>query len=227
MNIISKTGASALLALSLAGCTFPIANGADQLPQMNNRFPIKVEPQVASMVVPVGMDGALQARDVDRVRAFAEIWKARGYGQLSISAEGASAGDASLREVRALLAAANIPDASVRVSAQGSGQADKATSVVLTYMTDKAVAESCDANWSENIGEEPRNLPWRDFACASQQNLAALLEDPRDLIEPREQDPADAMRRGTVLDKYRKGEPTAAQTDSSQEGGTVSDVAKE
>jgi pilus assembly protein CpaD len=94
-------------------------------------------------------------------------------------------------------------------------------------MTDVAVAASCEGNWTQDIGEEPRNLPYQNYACSTQQNLAAILEDPRDLVQPRQQDPSDAMRRGVVLDKYRKGEPTATQTNSSNESGEVSNVAKE
>jgi pilus assembly protein CpaD len=227
MKIMSKIGAIVLLASSVAGCTFPLANGADQLPQVNNRFPIRVEPQVASIVVPIGADGSLQARDIDRVRAFAELWKARGYGTLGVSSEGPGASEPALREIRGILSTAHVSEDAIRFNSLQSGVAGRPATVSLTFMTDMAVAESCDDNWTENMGEEPRNLALRDFACAHQQNLAALIEDPRDLLQPRQQDPSDAMRRGTVLDKYRKGEPTAAQTESSQEGGEVSNVAKE
>jgi len=216
-----------VLATSVTGCTLPLANSEDQLNQVNNRFPIKVEPQVASIVVPVGADGSLQARDGDRIRAFADAWKLRGHGLLGVSSEGPVAPEVALRDVRAILAAANVSETSMRVSADRVNDAGRGSSVSLTFMTDMAVAESCEGNWSENVGEEPRNLPYLNFACASQQNLAAILEDPRDLIQPRQQDPSDAMRRGIVLDKYRKGEPTATQTDTSKESGDVSNVAKE
>ena len=179
MKIMSKIGAIVLLASSVAGCTFPLANGADQLPQVNNRFPIRVEPQVASIVVPVGADGSLQARDSERVKAFAEIWKARGYGTLGVSSEGAGASELALREIRGILSASHVGEESIRYNSLQSGDSGRPTTVSLTFMTDMAVAESCDGNWSENLAEEPRNMAPRDFACAHQQNLAALIEDPR------------------------------------------------
>lgn len=227
MRITSRTCVLVLLATSVAGCTLPLANSEDQLDQVSNRFPIKVEPQVASIVVPVGADGVLQARDGDRIRAFADVWKLRGYGLLGVSSEGPVAPEVALRDVRAILVAANVSESAMRVSGDRTNDAGRGAHVSLTFMTDTAVAESCEGNWSEDFGEEPRNLPYRDFACASQQNLAAILEDPRDLMQPREQDPSDAMRRGVVLDKYRKGEPTATQTDAAKESGEVSNVAKE
>lgn len=227
MRITSRICVLLLLATPVAGCTLPLANSEDQLPLVENRFPIRVEPQVATIVVPVGADGSLQARDGDRVRVFADAWKLRGYGLLGVSSEGPVAPEVALRDVRAILAAANVGENSMRVSGDRAGDAGRGASVSLTFMTDTAVAESCAGNWSEDMGEEPRNLPYPNFACSSQQNLAAILEDPRDLIQPRQQDPSDAMRRGVVLDKYRKGEPTATQTDTSKESGEVSNVAKE
>jgi pilus assembly protein CpaD len=227
MRIMSRICGLVLLATSVAGCTLPLANSEDQLDQVGNRFPIRVEPQVATLVVPVGADGSLQARDGDRVRAFADFWKQRGYGLLGVSSEGPVAPEVALRDVRTILTAANVTESSMRVSSAPANDAGRGVSVSLTFMTDVAVAASCEGNWTQDIGEEPRNLPYQNYACSTQQNLAAILEDPRDLVQPRQQDPSDAMRRGVVLDKYRKGEPTATQTNSSNESGEVSNVAKE
>ena len=227
MKIIPRIGFVFLASALLAGCTMPLANGIDQLPEVNNRFPIRVEPRVASLVVAVPTSGELQIADVERVKAFADTWKSRGYGSIGVSAEGSPAADRAAYAVRDILAGAQVGPDALRFSARRDGAGSGPSSVVLSFMTDSAVAESCDGLWDENIGEAPRNMPWPDFACASQRNLAALIEDPRDLLRPRHEDPADAMRRGIVLDKYRKGEPTASQKDQSQEGGLVSDVAKE
>jgi pilus assembly protein CpaD len=227
MKIAAKIGVSVLLASWVAGCTVPLGNDRDQLPLVADRFPVRVEPQIVSLVIPVHAEHPVAERDVARVRAFADAWKQRGYGSLGVAAEGSLAAERVTREVREILAAEGVDAAIVRAGTGAEGRSPEAPSVVLSYMTDIAVAESCDDTWTENIADAPRNLPWQSFACASQRNLAALLEDPRDLLRPRDEDPSDAMRRGVVLEKYRKGEPTAAQTNQSQEGGAVSDVAKQ
>ena len=64
------------------------------------------------------------------------------------------------------------------------------------------------------------NRNYFDFGCATQQNLAAMVDNPLDLLYPRGLTPADAARRATVLDKYRKGEPFTADL-SRETGGTV------
>lgn len=167
MRITSRICVLVLLATSVAGCTLPIANSEDQLDQVGNRFPIRVEPQVATLVVPVGADGSLQTRDGDRVRAFADVWKQRGYGLLGVSSEGPVAPEVALRDVRNILTAANVTESSMRVSSAPANDAGRGASVSLTFMTDMAVAASCEGNWTQDIGEEPRNLPYQNYACAT------------------------------------------------------------
>jgi translation elongation factor EF-Ts len=92
-------------------------------------------------------------------------------------------------------------------------------------IADAAVAAECGKDWSENLSFAPRNLSWPEFGCSSQHNLAAIVEDPRDLERPRTLDKPDALRRSDMLQKYRKGEPTFTKRTSNEDSGTVSDVA--
>jgi pilus assembly protein CpaD len=47
-------------------------------------------------------------------------------------------------------------------------------------------------------------------------NIAALVEDPADLLRPRDEDPRDGARRTTVMDAYRAGEQTHAERTSDE-----------
>jgi len=78
-------------------------------------------------------------------------------------------------------------------------------------------------DWSENLGWSPRNTPWPEFGCTTQHNFAAVVANPRDLLEPRSSDPADNARRSQVLDNHRKGITTAAQK-TNDDSGTVSNI---
>ncbi len=53
------------------------------------------------------------------------------------------------------------------------------------------------------------NQPYWNLGCAIQRNLAAQVADPADLMQPRGETPAYAMRRTTVVEKYRQGQATA------------------
>ena len=52
-----------------------------------------------------------------------------------------------------------------------------------------------------------------------------MVENPADLVQPRGDTPAYAARRSTVLEKYRKGEPTNTRYEE-KDKGKISDVGK-
>jgi pilus assembly protein CpaD len=52
--------------------------------------------------------------------------------------------------------------------------------------------------------------PW-NFGCATQRNLAAMVDNPADLVQPRGETPASEMRRTTVGAAYQQGKPTGTQ----------------
>jgi pilus assembly protein CpaD len=101
--------------------------------------------------------------------------------------------------------------------------------VELGFMTYKAHVEGCASpDWSTNWGDTADNQPPPHFGCATQNNIAAMVADPRDLIEPRVMDASDATRRNTVMGHYEKGEITQADKHTVdkpvEQSGTASSV---
>jgi pilus assembly protein CpaD len=69
------------------------------------------------------------------------------------------------------------------------------------------VPHAC-GQWGEDLGTSINsvyNKPHFNHACATQHNLAAMIKNPNDLIEPRREGDSDARRRQTVITKYREG----------------------
>ena len=71
--------------------------------------------------------------------------------------------------------------------------------------------------WPADLGPtyEPQhyeNKPYWNLGCASQRNLAAMVANPADLVQPRGED-SDAYkaRRSVVLESYRKGDATGTR----------------
>lgn len=219
-----------LMAAAAAGCTKPpLTNGPEQAFDVERAYPITVEPQVATLVVKVddGLQSLGRGEDA-RVKAFVENWKARGQGMLNAATpDGANqaATAAALNELKKLLASNGVDKTSVQYTSYKPAGDDALAPITLSFVTYAASAPDCGTDWSENLGFTPRNQPWPDFGCSSQHNLAAILADPRDLIEPRTSDPADAMRRSSVLEKYRAGEGTETIIgEQQQNAGQVSNV---
>jgi pilus assembly protein CpaD len=226
---IMRLLALGVVAVGAAGCATPLVNGGGQSLSPQERFPITVEPQVVTMAVSVD-DGMqrLAPGESDRVRAFAERWKARGQGMINAAAPVGSsnraAAKAGLDEVKRILRAAGVQTAAVNVSSYRADN-DPRAPITLSFVTLAATAAECGVDWSENLGWTPRNMPWPDFGCTSQHNFAAMVADPRDLIEPRTSDPADAARRSQVLDNHRKGIVTQSQRNA-DDTGIVSTVSR-
>jgi pilus assembly protein CpaD len=83
----------------------------------------------------------------------------------------------------------------------------------LSFPRMKAVAGPC-GTWPADLGPsiyDPgynENRHYHNFGCATQRNLAAMVENPSDLEQPRSETPAYQPRRDIAFDRYRKGTPT-------------------
>ena len=76
-----------------------------------------------------------------------------------------------------------------------------------------ATAGPCGV-WPDDLGpnianpDYNENKQYYNFGCATQRNLAVMVANPSDLVQPRAETPAYTMRRTEGFDQYRKGEPT-------------------
>jgi pilus assembly protein CpaD len=100
----------------------------------------------------------------------------------------------------------------------------------LSYPKITAVAGPCGL-WPEDIGPSINdrgyfdNKPYYNFGCAYQRNMAAMIDNPSDLVQPRPETPAYTARRTEGFEKYRKGESTAT-TYPEAEKAKLSDTGK-
>lgn len=212
-----------------AGCTqAPHTNGPIHAVNVERDYPISVEPQVVTLVVKVdeGLQGLARGEE-HRIKAFVEAWETGGQGMLNAatpSGANPAASAGALNELKKVLAHSGVEKGSVQYTSYKPAN-DGDAPITLSFVGYEAVAAECGSDWSENLGFTPRNLPWPEFGCSTQHNFAAIVADPRDLIEPRTTDPADALRRGTVFEKYRAGQPTRTSDESDADSGQVSTVA--
>jgi pilus assembly protein CpaD len=216
MNHTFRLFALGLIGFSAAACTNPATNGPQHAMPIDQVYPITVEPQVATLVVRVdeGLQSIARGEEA-RVQVFAERWKTRGQGMLNVAAPtggpNQAAAAAAAEELRHILAESGIDGASMQFSSYRAADGDARAPITLSFVTYAAHAAECGVDWSSNLSYSPRNLPWPEFGCSTQHNFAAIVSDPRDLIEPAPSEAIDANRRATVFEKYRKGELTGAK----------------
>jgi len=231
MTSFIRLFALGFIGVAAAGCTDPAVNGPEHLYNVEREFPIVVEPQVATLVVHVDEGRQALARgEQERVRAFAERWKMRGQGLLNAATPTGSpnraAAMAALGEIKDILRASGVDKGAVQFTSYRAAEGDENAPITLTFVTYAANAADCGGDWSKNLAFTPRNQPWPEFGCSTQRNVAAIVGDPRDLIEPRTVDPADALRRSVVQEKYQAGQPTRTADKSKEDSGEVSTVGK-
>jgi pilus assembly protein CpaD len=152
----------------------------------------------------------------------------RGHGPLTIATPVGSPNAANAarvaREAEKIAKEAGLVDEDIVSQGYNVSAGEASAPVILSFTRFIASASPC-GDWSKNAGRSVLNRSMPDFGCATQNNLAAMVEDPHDLIEPRPMGASDAERRAVVFDKYRKGEPTATPR-TEEEKANVSEVAQ-
>ena len=192
------------------------------------RHPIVVQRAAEMVTLPVGIRGGrLVAADRTLIADFVRGYRSEGDGPLLVLAPSGSANETAaaytVREVRAVLADLGLAGR-VAVRSYAVDDPDAAPPVKIAYERLKAIAGQCGF-WPEDLSGDAENRDYWNFGCATQRNLAAQIDNPRDLIAPRRQTPRDSMRRATVFEKYRKGEDSSTQSNDSDKGN-ISEVAK-
>lgn len=215
--------AAALAALGLTACHTsveqqPFGFTADKFK------PRVVQVDESYEFAPAPYDSGLNPGDRAGVAQKMAIYARTGRGTMVVSYPRNSANEkaaaASLDDMRAMAASYGVSANAIQAAPyEASGQNRAPVSIRFARL--EAVIPKCGTNWA-SITETANNEAHPNFGCATNANLAAMVADPADLIEPGTMGPVDQARRQTVLETYRKGEATAAER-SDSESGTFSD----
>lgn len=184
------------------------------------RHPIVVTQAETAIDIPVSSsETKLTLSSRGRVEEFATRFRSDKVDSIRVLVPYGSANERSAemvsRDVVRVLQKHRIDRSRILIAPYSAVGDTGPTPVRLAYSTLVAQTGPC-GRWPEDLGETGENKNYYNFGCASQQNLAAQIADPRDLLGPRGMDPSDAQRRTTVIDKYRNGETTAAEAMESE-----------
>jgi len=182
------------------------------------RHPIAIQEADRSVVIFVGhARGGLSASQRADIMGLAQTWVREGTGAIvadvPVDTPNSRAAANSFREVRALLAAGGVPSRGITLRHYHPDDPRTLATIRLSYPRIAAVAGPCGL-WPEDLGPSTlnnsynENKPYYNFGCANQRNLAAMIDNPSDLVQPRPETPAYTARRTAAFEKYRKGEST-------------------
>jgi pilus assembly protein CpaD len=232
-NLVRALSATAI-ALALSGCYTPATTTGSIPNDYRKRHPIALKEGERTVEIFIGKSrGGLTPPQRADVLAFAHAWKRESTGGVIIDVPMGTGNDVAAagvtHEIGAILTAAGVPPQSVNVRTYSPASAGKLATVKLNYSKIVAEAGPCGL-WPHDLGPaaDPayvENRPFWNLGCSTQRNLAAMVENPADLVQPRGDAPAYAPRRTTVVDKYRKGEDSST-TYKRPDDGKLSDVGK-
>jgi pilus assembly protein CpaD len=216
---------AAALASILAAGSCSVTNDGSMISEDGvANHPIAVEPSYRELKVYFagGAEG-VSADDAVKFDEFLADYRAHGNGSLGISVPGGAPSRAAITFFAERAAATGISRDKILVSTHDVANGD--LRVDISYIAYNASTQAC-GDWSENLAFSGDNLTPKNFGCSIQHNIAAMVADPRDLLQPRRFDPADANRAGTVITNYELGKSTPAEKTQDQ-SGAVSDVNKQ
>jgi pilus assembly protein CpaD len=219
---LSLLSALAGLSAALGACTNTTGEVVTTAGVPNDyrlRHPIAIQEANRSVVIFVGhARGGLSASQRADVMGLAQTWLREGTGSIvadvPVDTPNAQAAATTFRDVQALLAAGGVPSRGITLRHYHPDDPRTFATIRLSYPRIAAVAGPCGL-WPEDLGPSImdnnyyENKSYYNFGCATQRNMAAMVDNPSDLVQPRPETPAYTMRRTEGFEKYRKGVPTA------------------
>jgi pilus assembly protein CpaD len=183
------------------------------------RHPIAIQEANQSIDVFVGNSrGGLSASQRSDVMGLAQTWLREGTGAINADVPtgtpNARAAADTFREIRAMLGAAGVPPRGIIVRNYRPDDPRQLATIRLNYAKITAVAGPCGV-WPDDLGPSINNpgylenKPYYNFGCAYQRNMAAMIDNPSDLVQPRSETPPYTARRVNAYEKYKKGNTTA------------------
>jgi pilus assembly protein CpaD len=172
-------------------------------PEVRHPIGFVSRPESLDVEVPAGADGLSPNQHVDVTR-FLYRYKREATGRLVIvvptGVRDRAAIARSLQGIQANVADAGI-DYRVRRGRTHDARADGPASIRLAYQRPVAVPPQCD-QWTEDVGRNEARIPYPNWGCATQRNLALMVDNARDLNQPQAEDPRSGERRSVTWSGY-------------------------
>src|ERR1700723_587714 len=230
-------GALVGLAVVLGACTHTdgVAVTASVPDDYRLRHPIAIQEADRSVVIFIGhARGGLSGPQRADVMGLAQLWRQEGTGAITadmpVGTPTPRAAADSIHEIPALLAAAGVPPPGLVVRNYHPDDPRQMATIRLNYPKISAVAGPCGL-WPEDLGPSIKdkgyieNKPYYNFGCAYQRNMAAMIDNPSDFVQPRPETPAYTIRRSEAFEKNRRG-TTTTTTYTDSEKAKLSDAGK-
>ncbi|MCP1198766.1 CpaD family pilus assembly lipoprotein [Notoacmeibacter sp. MSK16QG-6] len=209
LGISVRAGIALALAASLAGCgklhRDKIVTGAIK-DRVEINHPIRLGAKTTKLEFPVlAGASALTYEQREVVEGFAAGWDPRAGGGFQIlipkGMPNSFAAEAVAGDMVQSLTQIGVP--ATMMAAYDYTPATPQQSKLILLRTGLGAIPPVCGDYSENMIDNSENRHYRDFGCSTQANIAAMLDNPTDLLGPRRMTPPDIEARSNAIDTYR------------------------
>jgi pilus assembly protein CpaD len=174
---------AAALSLALTACG-TVMNGQREALSVAERHPITVDRQTVTVTIPVdGTRQGLSRETHAQLDAFLTLYRTRGEGPITVTAPSGTAsrdmdGQETAANIREALNGLGLAYADMRGATYRADGGER--DVIVSFSQYVAQGPECGI-FNGEVKARLRNVPAPNFGCADQNNLAAMVADPRDL----------------------------------------------
>lgn len=200
--------AAAAVAL-LAGCANRDSVVVGSIPDdYRTNHPIVIAEKNQTLDIPVGAgDSGITRGQRITFEGYLQHYDRNAAPTLTIMTPAGGANDAAAsRTARGLMNVAmkaGVPRNRIAITRYQTEYPEASSPIRVIYAAMRAQTGRC-GTWPADIGDTTENKLHANFGCSYQNNLAAQIANPADLLGPRKQSEIDAENRNVVIDQYRK-----------------------
>ncbi len=222
-RLLIRRAAAAAAVLAIAGAVL----GCDQYdrlsdttavalsdPEVRHRIGFSAKRETLRVQLPPPGE-SLSHNQVADIYRFAKRFRAESNGRLSLSLPAKGAASARIADdIRVALREAEVDEQLVDKSYNGTARGPGAI-VRLSYVRPIAVPPECGL-WYRDVGHDRQHIPYPQWGCATQRNLAGMVANARDLQRPQDEQPSSSERRAALWSKYAPPNATVPTDDANK-----------
>lgn len=208
LKTMQRLSTIAAIALLAAGCAGRDSITVGSVPDdYRTNHPIVIGEKEKTIDIPVGVAD----RGLSRMQKVAADGFIAGYDRsaapvVSVMVPHGSGNAIAASNVAAglvkRLRAAGVPEGRILHQPYEASQYGDSAPIRLAYAEMRASTGPC-GRWPADMLDNAQNRHWANFGCSYQNNLAAQIANPADLLGPRQPGDIDAENRSNAIDDYR------------------------
>jgi pilus assembly protein CpaD len=207
----TRLAAAAALALLTAGCATHDSVKVGSIPDdYRTNHPIVIGERDKTIDLPVGAaDRGMTRLHKVAVDGFIADYDRKAAPVVGIMVPHGSGNQAAASAVAAdivtRLRRSGVPEGRILHQPYDAARYGDAAPIRLSFAEMRASTGPC-GRWPADMMENSENKHWANFGCSYQNNLAAQIANPADLLGPRQPGDIDAQNRSNAIDQYRARE---------------------